>query len=100
MKKIICFFTSILILGGCATAANQTCKLNLGASKKEIVARCGKPYRTCAIIDQDGKLLETYMYKQVPTPDNVSYVYFLEGKVIRYGVKSSDDSKVPSNLEK
>jgi|GEM_PF-6130163 len=100
MNKLNILIFLSLAISGCASASSGTCELNLGATKAEIVAKCGRPTRTCAIIDQDGKLLETYMYKQVPTPQNVSYVYFLEGKVIRYGVESGKEEVMPQALKK
>jgi hypothetical protein len=100
MTKLIILLVLTLAISGCASPSPSTCQLNLGATKASIVAKCGRPTRTCAIIDQDGKLLETYIYKQVPTPQNISYVYFLEGRVIRYGVKSEKEETIPSPSKK
>lgn len=96
MNKTTTLIFLALAISGCASTSSNTCELNLGATKAQIIAKCGKPTRTCAIIDQDGKLLETYMYRQVPTPQNISYVYFLEGRVVRYGVESGKKEILPS----
>ncbi|MDP8261915.1 MAG: DUF2845 domain-containing protein [Candidatus Ancaeobacter aquaticus] len=93
MKRLICLIAVIIMVSGCATTSRVTPKLSLGMTKEEVLSKCGNPVQSGAVQGQDGKALESFMYREslysevtgyklVPT---ITYVYFVDNKVIYYG---------------
>lgn len=95
MKRTIFLLITILFLSGCATTSVVAPKLRLGMTKEEVLKACGNPTQSGAIQDKDGKVLESFMYREALyggalglggyAPPVVTYVYFADGKVVYYG---------------
>lgn len=92
MKKIIYLLVIAALLIGCATVSRVTPRLSLGMTKKEVLAKCGRPYQSSAVEGYDGKIYETFTYKETlretfmgdQTPV-YTYVHFVDDKVVYYG---------------
>ncbi len=91
MRKVVLLILCVL-LSGCVTTSAVTPKLSLGMTKQEVLAACGNPRQSGAIQTQDGRILESFEYKESPLLEPASkdlsittYVYFEDGKVIYYG---------------
>lgn len=99
MKKLIYFLGVVMLICGCATTSAVTPKLSLGMTKQEVLAKCGNPTQSGAIKDKEGRTLESFMYREtlyempLPmggyAPPAITYVYFIDGKVIYFGSNST-----------
>lgn len=95
MKKLIYLFVMLMLVSGCATVSQVTPKLSLGMTKEEVIAKCGNPTQSGALKDKDGKVLESFMYRETLYQGALgqggyaspitTYVYFEDGKVVYYG---------------
>jgi ribulose bisphosphate carboxylase small subunit len=60
-------FLSMILVGvstSCKTHTTLSQKISLGSTKEQVVAICGKPYKTTAKYDREENLQEIYFYKE------------------------------------
>lgn len=95
MEKIIGLLILAVLINGCVTTSSITPNLAIGMTKQEVIAKCGKPMQAGAVKDKDGRILESFMYREILSqgtlglggyaPPVITYVYFADGKVVYYG---------------
>lgn len=95
MKKLIYLFVMAILVSGCATTSSITPQLQLGTTKDEVLKKCGQPIQVSATKDKDGKVMETFMYRETlygniiapraETTVLITYVNFEDGKVVYFG---------------
>jgi outer membrane protein assembly factor BamE (lipoprotein component of BamABCDE complex) len=64
--KEVLFLSFILtgLLTSCKTHTTLSQKISLGMTKQQVVAVCGRPYKTTAKYDKEENLQEIYFYKE------------------------------------
>jgi outer membrane protein assembly factor BamE (lipoprotein component of BamABCDE complex) len=56
--------TALLFMISCKTTTTLTSKLTLGMTKEQVIAKCGRPYKTSAKYDKEMNLQEILYYKE------------------------------------
>ena len=97
MKKyifLIFIVMSVIFLSSCAhhRRVPLTQRIELGMTKENVKMLCGNPSQVGAMKKNDGKVIESFIYRQTKynawteTSRTIdTYVYFEDGKVINYG---------------